>query len=82
MNEIIVTSESGSCVRYVESPQMICGDRFAFLFVDIDEVSSLPLSIRQIFKVWSKFSNSDGLNGTLTYRSGGFLYKFINHYWD
>ena len=31
MNEIIVTSEGGSSVRYVEHPQMICGDKFAYL---------------------------------------------------
>ena len=82
MNEIIVTSEGGSSVRYVEHPQMICGDKFAYLMGNIDEITSLSLEVREIFKVWSKFSNLDGENGTLVYRSGGYLYKFINHYWD
>lgn len=82
MNEIIVTSEAGTLVRYVEHPQMISGDKFAYLMGEIDEITSLPLEVREIFKVWEKFSNLEGENGTLLYRSGGFLYKFINHYWD
>ena len=31
MNEIVVISEAGTSVRYVEHPQMICGDKFAYL---------------------------------------------------
>lgn len=86
MNEIIVYKDGKIVMRFVESSFMISREQFDYSYVieDIDKINILPLSVRELYKTWHKFSTCDGTNPTLTYRSkeGPYEYKFINWYWD
>lgn len=86
MNEIIKYIDGKIVMRFVESSLMISKKEINYSYVieDIDKITALPLSVRELYKTWSRFSNYDGTNPTLTYSSknGSCEYRFINWYWD
>ena len=81
MDSITVYDENGNTLYTLYECSVMGSSRERWYLIK-DRFKLLPKLINIAYTIWSKKSNFDGDNETMTIKLNNITYRFINHYWD
>lgn len=81
MDSITVYDENGK-ILYSLYECHVMGGSYERWYLIKDRFKILPKLINIAYTIWSKNSNIDGDNESMTITLNNITYRFINHYWD
>lgn len=81
MDSITVYDENGKILYTLYECSMM-GSSYERWYLIKDRFKILPKLINIAYTIWSKKSNIDGDNESMTITLNNITYRFINHYWD
>lgn len=81
MNSIYVYDENGKLLYSLYECSFMVSSEERWYYIK-DRFKILPKLINIAYTIWSKKSNLDGDNESMTISLNKITYCFINHYWD